>query len=212
MDNKHLILVGGGGHCKSVIEIAEKVGYTILGILDLPNNLGEKILGHEIIGIDDEMVDFVARAKFLVTVGHMKNASLRISLHEKITAVEGKLATIVAHTSQVSRYAQIGDGSVIMHCAIVNAGASIGRGCIINTLANIEHDVIIGDYCHVSTGAMINGDCSIGRDTFIGSQAVLVNGIHICEGAVVAAGAVVKNSIFHRGIYAGNPACLKREF
>ena len=36
MENKNLILVGGGGHCRSVIDVAESAGYTIKGILDLP--------------------------------------------------------------------------------------------------------------------------------------------------------------------------------
>lgn len=35
-----LILIGGGGHCKSVIDVAESAGYTILGILDMPEMLG----------------------------------------------------------------------------------------------------------------------------------------------------------------------------
>lgn len=30
--NKNLVLVGGGGHCKSVIDVAESTCYTILGI------------------------------------------------------------------------------------------------------------------------------------------------------------------------------------
>lgn len=38
---KNLILVGGGGHCKSVIDVAESAGYTILGILDRPEEVGE---------------------------------------------------------------------------------------------------------------------------------------------------------------------------
>jgi len=38
--SKPLILVGGGGHCKSVIDVAESAGYTILGIMDMPEMVG----------------------------------------------------------------------------------------------------------------------------------------------------------------------------
>jgi sugar O-acyltransferase (sialic acid O-acetyltransferase NeuD family) len=206
MENKNLILVGGGGHCKSVIDVAESAGYTIKGILDLPEKLGEKILGYPIIGSDERISDFIHDFLFLVTLGHIKDASLRINLHQKILDVGGQLATIIATTAHVSKYATIGEGSVIMHHAVVNADAVIGKGCIINTFANIEHDVVVGDYCHISTGAMINGNCKIGRGTFIGSQSVIVNGVEVTEECVIGAGSTVRKDLKQKGIYSGNPA------
>src|SRR5690606_27604940 len=115
MDSKKLILVGGGGHCKSVIDFAESAGFQIQGILDIPENVGKKVLGYSIIGTDDQIPDYVNDAVFVVTVGHIKDASLRIKLHQKIVDAGGTLATIIASTAHVSKYAQIGEGSVIMH-------------------------------------------------------------------------------------------------
>lgn len=209
MENKNLILVGGGGHCKSVIEVAESAGYTIKGILDLPEKVGERILGYPIIGSDENMSDFSDQALFLVTVGHIKDASLRINLHKRILDAGGKLATVIANTAHVSKYATVGEGTVIMHYAMVNADAVIGKGCIINTFANIEHDAVIGDYCHISTGAMINGNCKIRRGTFIGSQSVIVNGVEITEECLIGAGSTVIKNLRQKGIYTGNPARLK---
>ena len=56
MQTKNLVLVGGGGHCKSVIDVAESAGYKILGILDILENVGKKVLGYSIIGTDDNLV------------------------------------------------------------------------------------------------------------------------------------------------------------
>ena len=209
MENKKLILVGGGGHCKSVIDVAESAGFQIQGILDVPENVGNKVLDYSIIGTDDQIPDFVNDALFIVTVGHIKDAALRIKLHKKIVDAGGTLATIVASTAHVSKYAQIGEGSVIMHQAVVNADVIIGRGCIINTFANIEHDARIGDYCHISTGAMVNGNCKVGNETFFGSQSVMVNGIEITAGCVIGAGSLVRKNATQKGIYSGNPATLK---
>lgn len=206
---RDLILVGGGGHCKSVIEVAESTGIRIAGILDTAENVGKKVLGYDIIGTDALIPEWVDRADFLVTVGHIKNASVRIQLHHKIRTAGGHLATLIASTAHVSKYAVIGEGSVIMHQAMVNADAKIGKGCIINTFANIEHDAVIEDFCHLSTGAMVNGNCSVGEGTFLGSQAVMVNGTSIVGGCVVAAGSVVRKNIVRKGIYSGNPALLK---
>lgn len=206
---KPLILVGGGGHCKSVIDVAESAGYTILGILDRPEEVGKKVLDYEVIGTDDDMVKYVNKAEFIVTVGQIKSPDLRVKLHEMIERAGGRLATIVAPTAYVSKYAQLGSGTVVMHQAVVNANAKIGKGCIINTFANIEHDVTIGDYCHISTGTMVNGECKVGNRCFIGSQSVLVNGISVGDGFIVGAGSFVRKTITQKGVYYGNPAILK---
>ena len=204
MKNKRLILVGGGGHCKSVIEVAESAGYTILGILDKKEEVGKKVLSYSIIGTDEDMSKYKDNALFLVTVGQIKDASLRLALHEMIKQAGGKLATLIASTAYVSTYAKIGEGSVVMHHAFVNAAATIGKGCIINTFANIEHDVSIGDFCHISTGAMVNGNVHIGNCCFVGSQSVISNNVTVYDNVIIGAGTTIRKNISLEGMYYGN--------
>lgn len=205
-----LILIGGGGHCKSVIEVAESAGYEIKGILDMPDEVGKEVLpGHKIIGTDDEIPQYVEECDFIITVGFIKNPALRIKLYNKVKAAGGRLATIIASTAHVSKYAELGEGTVIMHQAFVNAGVKIGDNCIINTFVNIEHDAEVSNQCHISTGTMVNGECKIGENCFIGSQSVCANCIEIASDIIVGAGSVVRKSIRVKGIYAGNPAILK---
>lgn len=205
-----LILIGGGGHCKSVIEVAESAGYEIKGILDMPDEVDKEVLpGHKVIGTDDEIPQYVEECDFIITVGFIKNPALRIKLYNKVKAAGGRLATIIASTAHVSKYAELGEGTVIMHQAFVNAGAKIGDNCIINTFVNIEHDAEVGNQCHISTGTMVNGECKIGENCFIGSQSVCANCIEIASDIIVGAGSVVRKSVRVKGIYAGNPAILK---
>lgn len=206
---KPLILVGGGGHCKSVIDVAESAGYSILGILERPEEVGKKVFDFEVIGTDNDMAKYADQAEFVVTVGQIKSPDLRIKLHKMLADAGCRLATIISPTAHVSKYATIGEGTVVMHQAVVNADSKIGKGCIINTFANIEHDVVVGDYCHISTGAMVNGGCEIGGNCFIGSQSVLANGISVCNGCIVSAGAFVLKPIKGKGVYIGNPASIK---
>lgn len=207
--NKPLILVGGGGHCKSVIEAAESAGYQILGVLDMPEEVGKEILSTKVIGTDDDIPAYVDKAEFVITVGFIKNPAIRIKLYNKVKEAGGKFATIVASTAHVSKYATIGEGTVVMHQAFVNAGAKVGHNVILNTFSNIEHDAVIGNQCHISTGTMVNGDCKVGDNCFIGSQSVLANGISVGDEIVVGAGSLVRKSIKEKGIYSGNPAVLK---
>lgn len=204
-----LILIGGGGHCKSVIEAAESAGYQILGVLDMPEEVGKGILSTKVIGTDDDISSLVNKAEFVITVGFIKDPSIRIKLYNRVKEAGGRLATVIASTAYVSKYATIGEGTVVMHHAFVNAGANIGNNVILNTFTNIEHDAVIGDQCHISTGTMVNGDCKVGKNCFIGSQSVLANGITIGDAIIIGAGSLVRKSISVKGIYSGNPAILK---
>ena len=206
---KPLILIGGGGHCKSVIDVAESAGFDILGVLDVPEKVGSEILSTRVIGTDEDIATYVHEVEFVITIGFINNPATRISLYNKVKEAGGKLATIIASTAYVSKYSTIGEGTIVMHHAFVNAGAKIGNNVILNTFSNIEHDAIIGDHCHISTGTMVNGECSVGNSCFIGSQSSLANGIVIGDEIIVGAGSFVKKSILAKGIYSGNPAILK---
>lgn len=206
---KPLILIGGGGHCQSVIEVAESTGREIRGILDLPEEVGKLVLGYPVLGTDDQLADYAQNCEFVITVGFIKSPSLRIKLFNRVREAGGVLATLIASTAYVSRHASLGPGTVVMHHAFVNAGAKIGENVIINTFCNIEHGVSIGNQCHISTGTMVNGDCKVGDNCFIGSQSVLANGVSVCDDVVVGAGSLVRKSIIKPGVYSGNPAILK---
>lgn len=203
---KPLILVGGGGHCKSVIDVAESAGYTILGILGRPEEVGKRVFGYEVIGTDDDMGKYADKAVFVVTVGQIKSPDLRIKLHKMLAEAKCDLATIIASTAYVSKYATIGEGTVVMHNAFVNAGANVGKGCIINTFAIIEHETIVGDYCHISTGATVNGAAKVGERSFVGSQSVINQCISIGERVVIGAGSAVVSDLSDDTVVVGVPA------
>ncbi len=190
---KELILIGGGGHCRSCIDVIEAQDlYRIVGILDLPQQLGGDLCGYPVIGSDTDLPGLVgARRSFLITLGQIKSPARRIELFELLRKVGGRLATIVSPRAHISRHAQIGPGSIVMHDALVNTGARIGANCIINSKALVEHDAIIGDHCHLSTGSIVNGAAEIGAGSFFGSNAVTHQGIRIGAQSLIAAGALV---------------------
>ena len=207
MKKQNIILVGGGGHCKSVIEVIEaEQKFKIMGILDLPSKIGSQILDYNIIDTDDSIAAHSKKCKFfLVTVGQIKSASLRATLYNKILDNGGTLPNIIAPNAYISKYAKLGTGNIIMHSAIINAGVEIGNNCIINNKSLIEHDCTIGDHVHVSTGVNINGNCHIGDGSFIGSGSTIIQDIVIKENVVIGAGSVIINNIDKNKTLIGNP-------
>ena len=195
--DQELILIGGGGHCKSCIEVIEKEGkFRIRGIVDVIEKLGEVILGYEIIASDQELGVLTKEySNFLITIGQIEKPEKRISLYNQLKQYGAKLPVVVSPRASVSKYVEIGEGTFIMHNAVVNAAAIIGKNCIINTGALIEHDVIVEDHCHVSPGAVLNGGVKVGKETFIGSNTVVRESVEIGMHSVVSCGLRIMDSV-----------------
>ncbi len=207
-----IILIGGGGHCSSVIDVIEQSNqFAIKGIIDKSENVGKSILGYTIIGSDSDIPQLLKKYKnFVVTVGHIKSNETRIRLFNEVKNMGGVFPPVISPRAYLSQHSFVDEGTVIMHDALVNTGVRIGRNAIINTGAIVEHDAVIGDNCHISTGTLVNGGCKIGDRSFIGSNAMIRQYVTIGEDVSVGASSVVMSDLESSGLYVGNPAILKR--
>ena len=190
---KSIILIGGGGHCRSVIDVIEQEGkFEIAGIVDKSELLGADILGYPVIGDDSDLDDLAKKYLYaLVTVGHIKTPLLRMKLFELAEKEGFFLPSIVSPRAYVSKYAAVGKGTIIMHDALVNANVRIGENCIINSKSLIEHDCLISSHCHISTSATINGGVIVKSGSFIGSGVTTKESIRIDEKSFIKAGSLI---------------------
>ena len=191
---KEIILIGGGGHCKSVIDVIEQEAqFAIIGIVDKPELLGTDVLGYPVIGSDSDLKNLSKIYTYaLVTVGQIQSPEARIKLFNLAKKAGFSLPRIISSRAYVSNHTVIGDGTVVMHDALINANASIGDNCIINSKALIEHDSKILENCHISTSVTINGGVTIGSGCFIGSGAITKDSIVIKKNSFIKAGSIVK--------------------
>jgi sugar O-acyltransferase (sialic acid O-acetyltransferase NeuD family) len=203
-----VVLVGGGGHCRSLIDVIEAEGVLqIAGIVDLPQRQNENVFGYPWIGAAEDLPALARKYPyFLIAAGQIGLPSLRERLYKMITMAGGKLPTVCSPQARVSPRATIGPGTVIFHQAVVNAAATLGGNVIVNTSALIEHDVDVGAWCHISTGARVNGGCKLAARCFVGSGAVLREDVRLAEGTIVGCGAVVVRDTEPFGVYVGVPA------
>jgi len=203
-----IILVGGGGHCKSCIDVIEQeYKYEIYGIIVTSENVGKRVLGYPIIGTDEDILNFVSECNnFLVTIGQIKTAKVRERVVYNLSSFDVKFPVIISPYAYVSPHSHIGAGTIVMHNVVVNAGVNIGGHCIVNTKALLEHDVQAGEFCHISTGARLNGEVQVGSYSFIGSNTVINQKVKIPNYVVIGSGSTVtrKEHIEEYGVYAGN--------
>tara|TARA_B110000908_G_scaffold24560_1_gene28161 strand:+ start:7600 stop:8238 length:639 start_codon:yes stop_codon:yes gene_type:complete len=207
MEKKQIILIGGGGHCASCIEVIESTNeFEIAGIVDIQERVGASILGYKVIASDDELPELKRKYDFaLITIGQIKTALLRKKLFLAAKEVGFEFPVIVASSAHVSAHSKLGEGTIVMHQTMVNANVEIGINNIINTKALIEHDAIIGDFNHISTNAILNGNTKVGNECFIGSNSTFVNGISIENNVFIGINSVVNRNLKEPGIYVGSP-------
>lgn len=205
-----LILLGGGGHCKSCIDVIEAEDkYSIKGIIDAHLTTDSTILGYTVMGGDELIPSLVKQGyTFLITVGQIKSAAIRERLFNQLIALNAKIATVVSPNAYISKHTQIGVGTIVMHGVMINSSVTIGQNTILNTKSLLEHDVSVGSHTHISTGATINGSVTIGERVFVGSNATIANNISLGNDIVIGAGSVVIQSIINQGTYVGNPCSV----
>ena len=191
---KQILLVGAGGHCKSCIDVIEKIGcWQIAGIVDLKGSDVTEVLGYPVIGSDEDLEMLRKNYEYaFVTVGQIASAAIKMKLYAVVNSLGFKQPSLVSPAAYFSKHASIGEGSIVMHHALVNAAAKIGNNCIINSKALIEHDAIIGDHCHISTAAVINGGVAVGEQSFVGSHTTTKQTVVIPTQSFIKAGSIVK--------------------
>ncbi len=202
-----IVLIGFGGHAKSVIDSIEASGeYNIAGYTDIKNRINYK--GYNFIGTDRDLhniyLDGVHNA--CITVGYMGSSGLRDKLYYMVKETGFKLPVIKDPSAIISNSAKIGEGTFIGKGCIVNAESMIGRMCIINTGSIIEHGNIIGDFTHIAVKTVLCGDINIGNHCFIGANSTVIQGVVIGENAVIGAGSVVINDLQSGCTSVGIPA------
>jgi sugar O-acyltransferase (sialic acid O-acetyltransferase NeuD family) len=193
MNKPSLILIGAGGHCKSCIDVIEQENkFIIAGIVDVNRSIGE-MLGYPLLGDDNDLAKLKSSCDYaFITVGQTKTPAIRVRLFDYAISLGFKLPVIISPMAYISKYAKIGNGTIVMHDALINAGAMVGDNCIINTKSLIEHDAVIEDDCHISTGAIINGGAIVKQGSFVGSNAVTKESVKTNEKDFIKAGSLFR--------------------
>lgn len=206
--SKKILLIGGGGHCKSVLDsLLGTEDYSDIGIIEKEESLGDQILGVPIIGCDDDLPRLY-QAGFthaFVTVGSIGNPKLRIKLFSTLEKIGFELPNIIDKTAVISQHIKLDKGIFVGKNAVINAGSSINRGAIINTSTLIEHDCVVEDFVHIAPGSILCGGVHIGRETHIGAKSVIKQQIRIGSKTVIGMGSIVLRDIGSNIIAFGHP-------
>lgn len=186
-----IILVGYGGHAKSVADCIErKKEYRIIGYTDKE----EHESGYMYLGTDDVLRKYYENGirNAAVCIGYLGKGNLREKIYSLLKNIGYSLPIIMDSSSIVAEDVELGEGTFIGKGAVVNAGAKVGKMVIINTMALVEHECVVEEFAHVAVAAVLCGQVRVGEAAFIGANATVIQGRTILPYQIVPAGTTVR--------------------
>ncbi|WP_445781394.1 PglD-related sugar-binding protein [Shewanella sp.] len=192
MTKIRLLVVGAGGHGRSVAEAAELSGqFEVVGLLDDSLPSGESVLGLPVLGPVVSMAHHQAGAdQAIVAIG---NNTMREKLLQQLAAAGFKWATVAHPRAIVSPSAELDEGSAVMAGAIVGTEARRGVGSILNCVAVVDHHATVEDVGHLGVNASMAGGSVLGRGAWMQAGAALGYGVRVAAGEVLLPDAAREN-------------------
>jgi UDP-perosamine 4-acetyltransferase len=204
MSNR-IVVLGGGGHARVVIEILLATGWQVAGYTD--REATGSFAGVSWLGCDEDLPGVRAGGVEHAIVALGDNA-LRWRLGARAIELGFKLGNAIHPAAQISPSAVLGRGIAVMAQAAVNAAAVIGDGAVVNTGATVDHDNRIGRAAHIAPGCHLAGYVTVGDRALVGIGSAVGCGrpIAIGDDAVIGAGSVVLADVPAGATVVGNPA------
>lgn len=209
-----LAILGAGGHGQVLAESAEASGWEEIVLFDQRwreiQTAGT--LANQQWSLGGTWDDFLVNHKMYdaAAVG-IGDSVKRIAWIERLIALNVNLPVITHPKAIVSRYAQLGVGTVVFAGAVVQTLASLGRGCIVNTNSSVDHHCKLADGVHVCPGANIAGGVNVGANSWIGIGSSVKELVTIGSRSTIGAGAAVVNDIPDDVIAVGVPARIVKK-
>jgi len=202
-DPQAIIVYGGGGHGKSLIDLLRVFGtYRIVGIVDDGIPAGQTVMGVPTLGGAETLPGLVAQGVRLSVnaVGGIGDVAIRVKVFQVLAEAGFACPAVVHPSAVVEPSATISAGVQVFPHAYVGSEARLGYGAIVNTGAIVSHDCSLGDYANISPGAMLAGGVQVGDGALVGMGATVNLGVKVGAKARVGNGATVKADVPDKGL------------
>lgn len=196
-----LVIIGGGGHTRVLIDVLLGMHAKIEGIVTQEEVLvGQSILGVPVLVVEKDFKSDPARVLLVNGVGNRARGNgsglrVRESIQMRFAQLGFRFASVISPQAIISAHAELAEGVQLLHGAILQAGASIHTHAILNTGAVVEHDCAVGAFSHIAPAAVLCGGVQIGKYVHVGANATVVQQLHVGDSAVVGAGVRVARNV-----------------
>lgn len=190
-----IILIGGGGHAKSIIDSIKGVNkFDIAAIIEKKDS-EEKLYSLYEAGVKNAFI----------AVGSIGYPYIRIKLYKQLKKIGYSFPNIIDKTAIISSEVILEEGVFIGKGAIINSGVTIKKQCIINSGTIVEHDCRIDKFVHLAPGTTLSGGVTIGEGTHVGTNSTVIQNIKIGKHVLIGAGSVIVSDVKDNIKLYGNP-------
>jgi acetyltransferase EpsM len=203
VDPTALIIYGGGGHGKALIDLLRTLGtYHLVGVVDDGFPAGSAVMGLPVLGGQEALADLYTRGVRLAVnaVGGIGNVAVRIQVFQILAQAGFTCPAVVHPTACVEPSASLAAGVQVFPHAYVGSETQVGFGAIVNTGAIVSHECVLGECVNISPGAMLAGGVVVGDGALIGMGVTVNLQVQIGAGARVGNSATVKADVPPKGI------------
>jgi len=197
-DPTAIIIYGGGGHGKSLIDMLRVLGiYRLVGIIDDGLPPGDSIMGVPVLGDHTNLAELYSQGIRLAVnaVGGIGNIRVRTRVFNQLAAAGFVCPALVHPTAFVEPSASLSPGVQVFPQAYIGSEAEVGFGAIVNTGAIVSHDCRLGDFVNLSPGAILAGEVQVGTGALIGMGATVNLQARIGAHARIGNNATVKRDV-----------------
>lgn len=182
-----LLIVGAGGHGRSVAEAAMMSGhYEVAGFVDDSAVDIKDIWGIPMLGETGNLLAYRSLTQAVIVAIGNNNARRRLS--DRFVQAGYELVSVLHPRATISSRAVIGPGSAIMAGAIIGTEAQLGRGVIVNCGAIVDHHARVADFGHLGVNACMAGGTVLGRGAWLQAGSAIGYGVQVPDGSILGPG------------------------
>lgn len=203
---KNIAIIGAGGFGREVQWLIEEINtqfqqWKFLGFIDDNLPVGTVINDSQVIGNTEW-----AKNQDMYVVCAIGDPNTKRKVLDKYTNSKVKFATLVHPEVKISKFNEIGDGTIICAGCILTVNIKIGNHVILNLDSTVGHDAVIGDYSTILPSVNISGHVIVSEEVSIGTGSKVIQDLTIGRNTIIGAGAIVTKDIPQNVVAVGIPA------
>jgi acetyltransferase EpsM len=202
-DYPALLIYGGGGHGKVIIDLIRALNcYELVGVIDDRLPAGSQILGLSVLGGAETLLEMHQRGISLAinAVGGIGNFAIRQKVFDNLEQAGFRCPTVVHPTAFIEPSAELDGGVQVLSQSYISSEARVGFGTVINAGVVVSHDCVLGKCVNLSPGAMLAGAVRVEDFAQIGMAATINLDLTIGARARIGNGATIKADVPADGI------------
>jgi len=213
MSNKHVLMIGAGGHARAVFDVIKSENrYRMVGLIDSFQKPGTICFGCTVLGEEADIPRICSElnvAHVVIAIGdNFQRQAMANRIKQVLPII--KLISTVHPSAVISSDVKIGDGTVIMPGVTIISGSSIAEGCVLNTASSLDHDGRMDSWSSLGPGVITGGYLRLGERASICLGSVVKDRISIGRDTVVGMGAVVTRNMPDNVLAYGAPCRIIR--